>query len=338
MNKEGKMNRHSKYNILILTFLNVILFAQYGFAEGEWIQLKVAAGPFCLPQVDWTEIATFSSSEAKLIFCMNDKIPLKLSDLSKTQILQTLKKVKSDCGYKGNIQIPENLQWKTASVLNSEALEKIILKNFLKNAMMGEAAVESVKNNVSAEENALAQTQDVKIQVLHQSNDKIKCAELQTLDAKDLKFESKNFMRWNLLTQSGPLSLTAEFKVFKKIPVLKRNLSMGDRLSSEDWEWAEKDVTFNSSVLINPELFEGHALAKGMVAGQSISSHDLKREFLVEKSQMVKVRMSGADFEISSQAIADSSGYQGDWVKLKNLDTQKAFAGVVVGRGLVEVR
>jgi flagella basal body P-ring formation protein FlgA len=278
------------------------------------ISLKASSGPFCSSSVSWVELLESDSSLPSVIKCMDEVAPVLTLGLNKTKLVSQLKYLKSKCNYKGSLQIPEKLEFKLNEHLDEEFIEKSI------------ASLEQYRE------------QKIEIKIVRMLPMPLACNQIKLALPSEIKIEGKNFFRWVLVTESASVTLSGEFKVIKEVPVLKSNLSMGDRISSEDWLSEKRDITFQHDVLSRAEEFEGRSLARGLVAGAIIRIQDLKREFLVEKNQMVKVKMGGAEFEITSMAIAESSGYQGDWIKLKNTDTQKSFTGIAVAKGLVEVR
>jgi flagella basal body P-ring formation protein FlgA len=235
-------------------------------------------------------------------------------------LVSQLKNLKTQCHYNGSLQIPEKVEVKIGELIDEEFIEKSI------------ASLAAFRN------------QKIEIKILRMIPLKLFCQQIKSALVSEIKIEGKNFFRWNLdfdgINTSGGtnITLSGEFKVMKDVPVLKAGLSIGDRISSEDWTLERRDITFQHDVLDRPDEFEGHSLLRGLISGSFIRLQDLKREFLVEKNQIVKIKMAGSEFEITSMAIAESSGFQGDWIKLKNPDTLKSFTGVAVSKGLVEIR
>jgi flagella basal body P-ring formation protein FlgA len=278
------------------------------------ISLKTHSGPFCSAIVSWAELLESENPISSIVKCMDENAPVITTNLNKNKLVSQLKTLKTKCNYRGGLQIPEKFEIKLGDRLDEDFIEKSI------------AVTEQFHE------------QKIDIKMVRMLPMQLSCGQIKKALISNIKLESKNFFRWSIETDAAPIVLTGEFKVLKDVPVTKTNLSMGDRLSSADWMIEKRDVTFQNDVLSQAEEFEGRSLARGLTAGSMIRLQDLKREFLVEKNQMVKVKMGGTEFEITSMAIAESSGYQGDWIKLKNPDTQKSFTGVAIAKGLVEVR
>lgn len=278
------------------------------------IILKAKAGPFCSSRVSWAELFDFDSSLASTVACMDAASPVFTDGLSKNKLVSQLKNLKSKCNYKGGLQIPEKIEFILIDHLDEAFIEQSI------------AGIDYYRE------------QKIEIKIVRMLPITLSCNQIKRALGSEIKIEGKNFFRWNFITETANITLTGEFKVLKEVPVLKTGLSMGARISSADWLVEKRDITFQNDVLNEAEVFEGRSLARGLVAGSMIRLQDLKREFLVEKNQMVKIEMGGVDFEITSMAIAESSGYQGDWIKLKNPDTLKSFTGVAIAKGIVEIR
>jgi flagella basal body P-ring formation protein FlgA len=284
-----------------------------GFGESG-VHIKAKIGPLCSKTLSWAEVLVAPEKNEKLISCLDQNILLPSSDLSRAKIVAHLKQVKAKCAWVGSLQIPEDL-----SILRGEHLNDDFLENQL-------SLLPQFFNH------------KVEVKMLRRNPISTSCDQIHVTNKSEIKIEGKNYFRWNLPIEGGSMSVTGEFKLLKEVPVLKVNLGIGDRISTDDWVLEKRDVTFQVDVLDKPEDFEGRSLARGLVSGSPIRWVDLKREFLVEKNQMAKVRMGGSDFEITATAMAESSGYQGDWIKLKNTDSQKSFTGVAVAKGVVEVR
>ncbi len=317
------------FAIFILFNFTSLLKSANGFANTNLIwSLKSNWGDLCFQNIDWSNISDFkdkSGEDAKdvsnnIFSCLNEKVILNKNNLSHKLILEKVKQGKEICDIQANLQVPESIKWEQVSVLTEG-----FLNNFVKSELKKTSQYTS---------------DDPIVKIIRFSPTNLSCRDLRLSIDKPLQFEAKNFVRIYFESEKvhSSLSLGVEFSILRKVPVLNKNLFIGDRVSSEDWILSEKDITFKNQVLTEPESFEGRALSRGLSAGQFITSQDLKREYLVEKSQMVKVKMMGSDFEISSQATAEASGYLGDYIKLKNPDSQKIFAGTIIGKGLVEVK
>lgn len=278
------------------------------------VVVKSKIGPLCSASISWSEVLMEPSVREAWVTCLDKLQPLNTADINKNKLVGYLRQLKGKCALTGNMQIPEQLQVQREVHLSDEFIEYKL------------AQIPQYRDS------------QLEVKIVRRMPNTTSCDQIQMASIADIKIEGKNFFRWNLPTDTGSVAITGEFKLLKEVPVLKVGLGIGDRVSSEDWVTEKRDITFQSDVLLKAEDFEGRSLARGLVSGSVIRLADLKREFLVEKNQMVKVRMGGADFEISAMALAESSGYQGDWIKLKNPDSQKTFTGVAITKGVVEVR
>ena len=63
-----------------------------------------------------------------------------------------------------------------------------------------------------------------------------------------------------------------------------------------------------------------------------------KAEVQAKRGQIVKGTLGDDDFQISLNVEAQDSGYIGDVIKVKNLETQKLLSAVIVDKGVVKVQ
>ncbi len=132
--------------------------------------------------------------------------------------------------------------------------------------------------------------------------------------------------------------LSGQFRISRKVAVLKRSLQTNDVIVSGDIEWVERD--FNGS-LITPaqasELEKARA-RRPLASGHMIQSADLVREYPVRRGDAVEVLIRQEDWKVSVKGIAEQSGQVGEKIFVKNTASQKKLSAVVVEPGVVEVK
>jgi flagella basal body P-ring formation protein FlgA len=78
--------------------------------------------------------------------------------------------------------------------------------------------------------------------------------------------------------------------------------------------------------------------ARGVPAGRLLTWHDIARRPLVKKGELVEVSAVDGLLLVTMKALAMENGAQGDTVTVRNPESQKNFAAVVVDEKHVQVR
>lgn len=81
-----------------------------------------------------------------------------------------------------------------------------------------------------------------------------------------------------------------------------------------------------------------HIFARSVPAGRLLTWHDLARRPLVKKGDVVAVSASEGALVVTLKALAMESGAQGDTVTVRNPESRKNFAAIVVDENRVQVR
>lgn len=78
--------------------------------------------------------------------------------------------------------------------------------------------------------------------------------------------------------------------------------------------------------------------ARGVPAGRLLTWHDIARRPLVKKGELVEVSAADGMLIVTLKALAMENGARGDTVTLRNPESQKNFAAVVIDEKRVQVR
>ena len=132
--------------------------------------------------------------------------------------------------------------------------------------------------------------------------------------------------------------ISANIRISKLTPVAKRLVKIGERVSSEDFEYKFSDITFAKDSSLNIEDTTDLVAAKTIVAGSTVWAADFKRQAAAQRGQIVKAILGDENFEITTDMIAEESGYVGDTIRLKSVETKKLFSGVVTAKGVVRIQ
>jgi flagella basal body P-ring formation protein FlgA len=81
-----------------------------------------------------------------------------------------------------------------------------------------------------------------------------------------------------------------------------------------------------------------YIFARSLPAGRLLTWHDIARRPLVKKGDLVEVSASEGRLLVTMKALAMENGAQGDTVTVRNPESQRNFAAVVVDENRVQVR
>jgi len=132
--------------------------------------------------------------------------------------------------------------------------------------------------------------------------------------------------------------ITGTLAVQRRVPVAARTLGVHERISPNDFQMIERDVTFATDTPASESELTKSMVARPIAAGQIVWRHQLQRELSAKNGDIVKVIAGSESWEISIDGILQSGGYIGDLVKVKIPRTQKLISGVLTDSGRVEVR
>lgn len=131
--------------------------------------------------------------------------------------------------------------------------------------------------------------------------------------------------------------VTAEIKKYAQTAVLNRSLKVGEVITEEMLTVEKRQIQYQTDAITAVKNIVGMQANRFLNAGQILSYRDLKKETIMKKGQIVKAIFGKGQFDISISAIVEESGAIGDVIKVKNLDSNKMFAALVVDRGLVKI-
>ena len=125
-----------------------------------------------------------------------------------------------------------------------------------------------------------------------------------------------------------------------KGPVLstKRTISFQEKIQESDLEEVEKDITYTKDVITDKSEAVGQMAARTLSPATMLTRTELRKEPLIKKGQVVKALIGEVDFEISIMTVAEETGFAGDLIKIKNMDSAKLLSAVIVDRGVVRVQ
>jgi flagella basal body P-ring formation protein FlgA len=124
---------------------------------------------------------------------------------------------------------------------------------------------------------------------------------------------------------------------FKQVPVTRRRIELGERISSEDVVWRERDLTFSRDSV--PELNElvGQKARLSLGFDQTVFTNDIVKEKILTRGEPVRIFIGQEDWQISVLGQSEQDGSLGDLVKVKNQKTNQTILGRLVRKGEVQI-
>ena len=118
----------------------------------------------------------------------------------------------------------------------------------------------------------------------------------------------------------------------------KGHLRKGDVASPSDFDVRPVDRLLEpDSVDASLDVLSRHEYSRDVRPGYPLEWTDLTERSLVRKGQLVDVIAYQGMIAIAMRARATENGVRGDMVFLQNLESNKNFAGEVIGEGQVQV-
>lgn len=276
----------------------------------------------CGSQVPWQslmnnltseEASCLDSIEAPIVY-NGDQNKAKIMTLPRDQIIKILKPVRSQCLVGVELKIPENLQINYVLKLEEDFFKSWIERELGKNETEKKFSLGKI------------------------TLPSLDCRKISSLKWGSFHLESKNTFRFVLSADGQNYGGSGDFRIIQQLPIAKRNISPFEKLSAMDFEIKERDVTFSPGYVTPMEHLIGRTVLRPVVQGMPVELKDIKPEYEVEKGQLIQIQFQGQNFMVSAMATAEQSGSVGDLIKIKNTETQKMLSGIVMGKGLVEVK
>lgn len=125
--------------------------------------------------------------------------------------------------------------------------------------------------------------------------------------------------------------------VFGNGLVAKRNLPAGTAVQSADFDIEMIDLTKDNAQWVSDSAaLEGKTLSRALVLGQAVRNDYLKTPPTVAAGDIVKVRVPGDGFSITTDAVALANAAPGQSVRLRT-ESGKVLSGLV-REGYVEIK
>lgn len=122
------------------------------------------------------------------------------------------------------------------------------------------------------------------------------------------------------------------------VPVPTRRVSRGDVLDEADLTWAKlRERALPLNALDEPEDLIGMEARRALQPGEPVRRGDVEAPILVERRQLVMLRLETATMVLTTQGKALEDGALGESVRVENPQSGRVIDGVVSGPGQVAI-
>ena len=133
-------------------------------------------------------------------------------------------------------------------------------------------------------------------------------------------------------------SLVLRASHWRDVWVTRAPLTSGSIFDPAQLETRRTDLFRDRDVVPASVGDRTYVFARAIAAGRLLTWHDLARRPLVKKGEVVEVSAAEGRLLVTMKALAMENGAQGDTVTVRNPESHKNFAAVVVDENRVQVR
>lgn len=134
------------------------------------------------------------------------------------------------------------------------------------------------------------------------------------------------------------VNIPVELKLFTQVVVLKRPISRGRVISSDDIETRMLDISvLNNGYFLKSEFVIGKQSKRALPAQSVMIPHYLIPALMIKKgdSVMITAQKGGMTVKMSGEALND--GREGRQIRVKNVRSQRVVKARVIAPGIVQV-
>jgi flagella basal body P-ring formation protein FlgA len=127
-------------------------------------------------------------------------------------------------------------------------------------------------------------------------------------------------------------------RVFEYVAITKRKIARNQQLTKENVFMARRETT-----KIRGLAFSSRDNLRGKTAVVSILPYTILTEDMVEmpptikQGSVIKLFITSSGFRIVTKGLAQQTGYTGETIKVKNLDSKKILYGEIIDSGRVQI-
>lgn len=140
--------------------------------------------------------------------------------------------------------------------------------------------------------------------------------------------------------QAVPVVL--DVKAYQRVAVCTRRVERGGTLSDANVLFDRRAVQGLSSYVTPGESLLGKRARHVLQPGQVLTAHDVESAaqespVLIKQRELVKLVAKLGPLQVTTMAEALQEGRDGQWIRVRNVDSKKVVVGRVVARAIVEV-
>ncbi|MCB0416550.1 MAG: flagellar basal body P-ring formation protein FlgA [Bdellovibrionales bacterium] len=126
---------------------------------------------------------------------------------------------------------------------------------------------------------------------------------------------------------------------YAKVAVARRPLSQGTVFSQDDLQFVEKEVSrFGiSGFYASWNEVRGLMASQYIRPGEALGAGNTTKPYDVARGQLSEVLSERGSIRISARVEALQNGRKGDWIQVRNPETQKVFRAQVTAAGQLRV-
>lgn len=139
-------------------------------------------------------------------------------------------------------------------------------------------------------------------------------------------------------TPVGELSVVVRAQLWRDAWVTRQPLTPGSTFDPSVLEVRRVDLLRERDALPSAVGDRSFVFARGVPAGRMLTWRDIARRPLVRKGELVEVAAVEGPLVVTMKATALENGAQGDTVTVRNPQSRKDFAAMVIAENRVQVR
>jgi flagella basal body P-ring formation protein FlgA len=132
--------------------------------------------------------------------------------------------------------------------------------------------------------------------------------------------------------------VTAQVVVSRPTVVARRTLAAGSVIAADDVSVEERAVSSpHADALSDPAAAVSRKLRRSVRAGEPLRAQLLTDATAVRRGDRVKLRLEHGALRIETSGWASESGGVGDWIRVRNVTSQREVLGRIGADGVVHV-
>ncbi len=138
--------------------------------------------------------------------------------------------------------------------------------------------------------------------------------------------------------QNWSLYVPVQIEAWKEVPTLAAPAQKGQMLHAGDLIMRKQNLArLQNRYLADTNLIIGKALTRPLAAGSTISPDLLVEPDLVKKGDHVLLTVGNSRIRVSTMAIAQENGKQGETIKVENTSSNQKVSAKITGQTKVEI-